>query len=303
METENKTIPQKQTEKIEKIDNSELNIRFPDMREKDALGSGKHGNVYMTYYKKNQVVVKQYSRDTVKIVNHPEKWIKNTIENVVNVSEYGIDNRKILVLTEYFKNRKLSEYIDDKKNIDFPLKNRVNIILDIINGIQNIQKAFPEKKIIDITTKNVFVTDSLGAKIKSPLMLDMCDKDNFASVGAFFHFSSPEEIEIENLETIDMKTYKWIIVYRIGCVLFHLITRKIPFSEVKTDYAIYQKIIKGDTPLCKPDVETNKEEFARLVALVSRCWILDGSKRPTLEDIQKELKDIQKELNEIAKKL
>jgi hypothetical protein len=282
---------------VEKIDTSKLNVKLSSMLSKDAIGEGKHGRVYVGNYEEKKVAIKQIASNTEKNTIYINEWINQPIENVKNVIGYVIENDVLYVLTDFFKNKKLSEYIDDEKNIDFPLKVRVKLASDIINGLQNIQKVYPDEKITDISTNNVFVNDSLGAEIKSPLMRNLVSKEIMKAMNKpYMHFFSPEEIKIEKLERINMKTYKWIIVYRIGCVLFHLITRKIPFNEVKSDYEIIQKIIKGEMPACKPDVSTNKKEFARLVALVHKCWNLDGSKRPTLKYIQKELKEISKKL-------
>jgi serine/threonine protein kinase len=284
---------------LTKIEISKMKLMPSATRRADVIGHGLHGRVYQGIYNGRKVAVKDVfnHRDLLK---DPKYCVNRKIKKVNDVIGYGIEdegkhNQNIFFLTEYQKNKQLNQYLNDKKIIDIHLDTRLTFMLNIIEGIENIQKAYPEEKFTDYSTFNVFVTDSLGAKIKHPLMSNLFDKYNRCVGGqSFVNFFSPEELK--GLEILDTKTYEQIIVRRIGGILFHLITRGYPFSDVKSQSEIADKIKKGESLLCKPDIETNAEEFSELVELFKECWNLDGSKRPSISYIKRKLKDIKKKL-------
>jgi hypothetical protein len=280
-----------QTQKLSEL----VNSKNSEMTKEKEIGWGKHGKVYSGTYDGNPVAIKKYSDCGDEIVNHPKDFPNQHIENVVDIVGYGEENGSLIVATELCENKKLCEFLSDEKNLNLPLNDRIKIAIGILNGIKNIQKKYPEKKFTNISSANVYVTKSLDAKIKSPHMCNIHKKNAFGtSTGADANFSAPEEFE--ELKIIDAKTYEQIMVYRYGGMLYHLITYKIPFHDARNDFEIIKNISLGRIPLCKPNVETNKEEFSKLVALVGECWSLDPSERPTLEYIQNVLDEITKKI-------
>jgi serine/threonine protein kinase len=82
-------------------------------------------------------------------------------------------------------------------------------------------------------------------------------------------------------------------IYSFGIVLWELVSGDIPFSEVRWDTEIAEKVVRGERPPIPPECSD------RLRDLIEYCWAAEPDVRPSFVEIQAQLIQIAEDLNVI----
>lgn len=147
--------------------------------------------------------------------------------------------------------------------------------LDIARGMEYLHAHEPRILHRDLKSPNVLVQsldmNSNGVLLKVADLGMSCFYMGADSSGK--RIENPRWVAPETLET-GAYTDK-SDVYSFGIILNELVTREVPFKEVRFDFEIEKCIMAGQRPTMHPET---LEKYAKII---TECWSRDPSSRPT----------------------
>jgi len=254
--------------------------------QKPKLGEGVYGKVYRAKWLGTTVAVKKMK----KLVGEQElSEFKSEVAilsqlrhpNLVLFLGACIEEKRCIVY-EYLENGNLYDYLRDN---EVKPSEAIRMANDIVCGM-NFLHCSQQDPIIhrDLKSLNVLLDRHLNAKIGDFGLAKLKEKGTILNekVGTI-RWTAPEILRGESYtEKVD--------IYSFAIVLWELFTRPavVPFegltiSEVK-ELVINEK--RPELPNCNQ----------RIKALITACWQDQPAKRPTFNDILKELEKIQQEI-------
>lgn len=146
----------------------------------------------------------------------------------------------------------------------------------------------------DLTSYNVVVHQSWEAKICDFARSKIAPKnrliersDTIANSPAW---SAPEVISGDSYS-------RQADVFSLGVILWELATLEVPWEEQLSnarhfDFAVMNQVKSGNTLSLPETVDPDLQEWPVVRKLISECWALDPTSRPTAEEVHKRLEEL-----------
>lgn len=192
------------------------------------------------------------------------------------------DEKRTVVITDYFSNPILSEIINaEKTGKPVPGWNNTKkliTIYGIASGILYLHKHNLIHR--DIKPSKILMDDQLLPKIRGFNLLINCeDKAREKQIKGTPEYMAPEILTRE-------PSTKAMDVYSFGMIMYELITLKKPFEDIHNPNVIQvlQRVKQGRMPSfddSTPDSYRN---------LIQRCWAENPEERPTFDEIVRSLR-------------
>jgi len=159
--------------------------------------------------------------------------------NIIDYKDSGSDNGNFYIAMEYFKSQNLIDYV---KNNSLEYTEKLQIVLDILNGIQDAH----DKRIIhrDLKPSNILINEEKKIKIIDFGISKILDLNAYRSSLTLKdyitrRYASPER---KLGRKIDVRSD----IYSIGCILFYLLAETEP-PEIEEEFlAEIQNLKYGD---------------------------------------------------------
>jgi len=287
----------------EEIDEGHI-IDFGDIsghnEEKNILGEGEFGKVYLGYFKET----KQVAIKTIKDDNSDRfQKIKEEIEHEASLM-CGLEHTNVLrfigivksddclyIVLEYCDSGTLDKIIKKKKKADDPLE--VEELKDIFYQTSLGLAYLHKNKIVhgDFAPRNVLLH---GGDKKSYKICDfgLSRKGRFNEKKILVTkplSKAPEKSPIPIMPPEDIKNKGIFIseksdVWAYGIFMFELISFKRGFYYLQKDESILDLIKKGELP-CKEEDLKKYVPDDNMRALILDCWIIDIEDRITMTEV------------------
>jgi serine/threonine protein kinase len=205
-------------------------------------------------------------RDLVKIIssaNHPNLCLflgANTTSN------------QLMIISEFIKSN--IEVVINEKGLNLSLSRILQMAKDIALGLNWLHEANPPIIHGNVTPKNLLVDENLRVKISDFGM------SKIKKIFGVNTLSDPNK-NIESLKWLAPETLDGTVptkksdVYSFGLVLWMLISRNKPYSEITT----FDKLKENHKKKCRPALPSCS---AALQELISNCWSDSTNNRPNM---------------------
>ena len=264
---------------IEKVLNEEIKFEELVFPEDALIGSGAFGEVKKAYWRKTLVSVKTLKAEALNI----EKQVKPFIEefnllrqlrhpNILLYLGGNITTPPYFLVTEYYENGNLFQFLHGKDAPDLEDVERLNLALEIAQGINYLHSFNPPILHRDLKSLNILLDKNFVAKIADFGWARLRD-EHMTKLRGTFQWMAPEVITNENYtEKAD--------VYSFGIILWEFWSKEPPYKGIKAkEVGIKVKNNKNFRPTMPDEVP---QEIAELIKC---CWDADPDKRPTFLDI------------------
>ena len=264
---------------IEKILNEEINYDELVFPEDASIGSGAFGEVKKAFWRKTLVSVKFLKPEA----QNMEKQVKPFIEeynllkqlrhpNILLYLGGNITTSPYFLVTEFCENGNLFQFLHGKDAPDLEDVERLNLALEIAQGINYLHSFNPPILHRDLKSLNILLDKNYVAKIADFGWARLRD-EHMTKLRGTFQWMAPEVITNENYtEKAD--------VYSFGIILWEFWSKEPPYKGIKAkEVGIKVKNNKNFRPTMPDEVP---QEIAELIKC---CWDADPDKRPTFLDI------------------
>ena len=264
---------------IEKVLEEEINFEELVFPEDALIGSGASGEVKKAFWRKTLVSVKFLKLES----QNAEKQIKPFIEeynllkqlrhpNILLYLGGNITKSPYFLVTEFCENGNLFQFLHGKDAPDLEDIERLNLALEIAQGINYLHSFNPPILHRDLKSLNILLDKNYVAKIADFGSAKLRDEHMTKQRGTF-QWMAPEVITNEHYtEKAD--------VYSFGIILWEFWSKDPPYKGIKAkDVAIKVKNNKNFRPTIPDDMPQDIAE------LIKCCWDYDPDKRPTFLEI------------------
>ena len=270
---------------IEKI--LEEEIRYDELVFPDdcKIGAGAFGDVKKAYWRKTLVSVKflktSYENKESQIIPFIEEY--NLLKQLrhPNILLYiggNITGKQHFLVTEYCENGNLFEFLHGKDSPDLEDIERLNLALEIAQGINYLHSFNPPILHRDLKSLNILLDKNYIVKI-ADFGWARLRNNHMTKKRGTFQWMAPEVISKDNYtEKAD--------VYSFGIILWEFWSKDPPYKGINAkEVAVKVK----NNPKYRPPIPSDvPEEIAELMKF---CWDTDPGKRPTFLEIIKFLED------------
>ena len=264
---------------IEKVLEEEINFSELVFPEDALIGSGASGEVKKAFWRKTLVSVKFLKLES----QNAEKQIKPFIEeynllkqlrhpNILLYLGGNITVSPYFLVTEFCENGNLFQFLHGKDAPDLEDIERLNLALEIAQGINYLHSFNPPILHRDLKSLNTLLDKNYVAKIADFGWAKLRD-EHMTKLRGTFQWMAPEVITNEDYtEKAD--------VYSFGIILWEFWSKDPPYKGIKAkEVGIKVKNNKNFRPTIPDEVPQDIAE------LIKCCWDADPEKRPTFLDI------------------
>ena len=275
---------------IEKLLDEEIRLEELVFPENCLIGSGAFGEVKKAYWRKTLVSVKFLKEN----VENKEKHVIQFIEeynllkqlrhpNILLYIGGNISGNQQFLVTEYCENGNLFQFLHGKDAPDLEDIERLNLALEIAQGINYLHSFKPPILHRDLKSLNVLLDKNYVCKICDFGVARLRDEHMTKSRGTY-QWMAPEVIANGTYtEKAD--------VFSFGIILWEFWSKDPPYKGIKAkDVAIKVKLNDNYRPLIPDEVPEDIAELMRC------CWDSDPDKRPTFLEIVKFLDETVKNM-------
>ena len=275
---------------IEKILDEEVRVEELEFPEDCMIGSGAFGDVKKAYFRKTLVSVKFLKTNFEDKENQVIPFIEefNLLKqlrhpNILLFIGGSITGPQHFLITEYCENGNLFEFLHGKDAPDLENIERLNLALEIAQGINYLHSFKPPILHIDLKSLNILLDKNYVVKIADFGWAKLLN-NHMTKMRGTFQWMAPEVISKENYtEKAD--------VYSFGIILWEFWSKDPPYKGVLAkDVGNKVKIDKNYRPIIPEEVP---KEIAELMEC---CWDHDPNKRPTFLEIINFIDEYLKEL-------
>ncbi len=221
---------------------------------KSLLGDGGMGTVYLAEHVKlgRKVAIKVLhshlaSNDSIRnrFVNEAKTMAELQHPNIVSLLDYHEDNFGLYLIMEFIDGQPLDEYIE---KVSGPIPEEKAILL-FKQALAAFQYAHSKGVVHrDIKPSNLIITKDNKLKVLDFGIAKLVGNSNYnlTKTGAHtgtVYYMSPEQVK--GLE-VDYKSD----IYSLGITFYQMLTGYNPYSDLTTEYDIFEKIVK--VPLADP---------------------------------------------------
>ena len=264
---------------IEKVLEEEIRYEELVFPEDDLIGSGAFGEVKKAFWRKTLVSVKFLKIES----QNMEKQIKPFIEeynllkqlrhpNILLYLGGNITKSPYFLVTEFCENGNLFQFLHGKDAPDLEDIERLNLALEIAQGINYLHSFNPPILHRDLKSLNILLDKNYVAKI-ADFGWAKLREEHMTKLRGTFQWMAPEVITNEHYtEKAD--------VYSFGIILWEFWSKDPPYKGIKAkDVGIKVKNDKNFRPKIPDEVP---QEISELIKL---CWDADPEKRPSFLEI------------------
>lgn len=216
------------------------------------LGEGGMGNVYLAKHESmdrlvaiKAILPELFTNEEVRkrFLNEAATMAKLQHTNIVGMYDYVSNDDGLFLIMEFVDGEPLSSYLDKMGGAV-----EEDLAIEITKQVVSACSHAHQNGIIhrDIKPANIMVTNEGVVKILDFGIAKMMSEEvnKLTKTGTQLgtvHYMSPEQVKGETVTpATDM--------YAIGVTLFQMITGAKPYSNLTTEYQIYDKIVKEDLP-------------------------------------------------------
>ncbi|KAK9715503.1 hypothetical protein RND81_06G169100 [Saponaria officinalis] len=292
----------KDTEKAKNFTSSELEKATDKYNINRILGHGGQGTVYKCMLSDGKIVaIKKLKlandNQLHDFINEVMLLSRINHRNVVKLLGCCLETEVPLLVCEYVPNGTLSEQIcSSSEDILFTWEMRLQIALDVANALAYLHSSsllpiFHR----DIKASNILLDNKYRAKvsdfgISKSVAIDQTHVTT--RVIGTFGYLDPEYFR--SCQFTDKSD-----VYSFGVVLVELLTRQMANRSIKDDRGLVpwfldhvEKSLLNDILDAQVAREAERSEIAIIAELARRCLVLDGSKRPSMKEVEGTLQTI-----------
>ena len=270
---------------IEKLLDEEIRYEELVFPEDCMIGSGAFGDVKKAYWRKTLVSVKflkaNFENKEKQVIPFIEEY--NLLKQLrhPNILLYiggNISGKQHFLITEYCENGNLFEFLHGKDAPDLEDVERLNLALEIAQGINYLHSFKPPILHRDLKSLNILLDKNFIVKIADFGWARLRD-NHMTKLRGTFQWMAPEVISKDNYtEKAD--------VYSFGIILWEFWSKEPPYKGVKAkEVAIKVRSNPNYRPIIPSEVPEDIGE------LMKCCWEADPEKRPTFLEIIKFLED------------
>eukprot|EP00052_Salpingoeca_macrocollata_P026562 m.247258 g.247258 ORF g.247258 m.247258 type:complete len:1160 (-) comp22595_c3_seq2:28-3507(-) len=262
-----------------------------------SLDKGASGEVFLAQYDDRDVAVKLLhahlalmDEASLKEFESETKLMRTLRHrNVTLFYGFGVNpTRQPFLVTEYMIKGSL-RHILANQNIELSWSKRMGFALDVAQGVKYLHsRDFLHR---DIKSANLLVSAQWCVRLSdfgTARILSQIEKSNSSAHTHGALTSRDMTRGVGTLlwtapEILSMQSYGLPVdVYSFGCVLYELATRKLPWQEETSNFALIQKVESG----LRPRVPEDCYMPAAVELLMRRCWAHEPSQRPKFEEIE-----------------
>ncbi|RIB18912.1 kinase-like domain-containing protein [Gigaspora rosea] len=260
-------------------------VDYPDFEDVATIKTGKNLLIKRAIWKEQsrRVALKYiFGVDTEEQHKKLENEIMRALQNLDDdnlLQLYGVsqdlESTNCMLVLQYADSGNLREFLDQKEQ---PWINKLRIARDIAYGLRHLHKAGVVHG--DLHTQNIFI-DKYRAFIRAPRMISPDD------TSLTYYKSAPETIPYVDPKIVNDETSlpdRHSDIYGLGVILWEILSNQLPFKgQTRLTVEEMLKISREQTTHIVP------EEY---IKLLQDCWNDDPEKRPTIEQVCKQLKDL-----------
>ncbi|KIO17037.1 hypothetical protein M407DRAFT_27306 [Tulasnella calospora MUT 4182] len=236
--------------------------------------------------------------------------VENCHQNIIELVGFveDIANDRIWLIFPWEEHGNLKHFAAAR---DWEIPERISLINDVAAGVEYLHSRTPPICHGDLKSINILVnckcraviTDfgsarRLSTKARAPgtqidqsengalpkpvLETTICATTNTITLkGNHFtlRWAAPELFMGDDS---DFEPGLWSDIWSLGWICYEVMTNYIPFEEVNKDSAIIGRVIRGKLPSASDHVRM--ELVQALYSLMTECWSIDPSKRPSAKD-------------------
>jgi serine/threonine protein kinase len=259
--------------------------------QKFLVGYGGSSAVYWCHEKGRKIAIKEFLPvffDQLKFVRETETLFKLNHPCVVKIISYSLPTTTMAgeIHMEYAPNGSLAHVFKRKRTAGMPTFWNATGISVIVCGILLGLRFVHECGFIhrDLKPSNILITDE-----GKPLIADFgaaryesSDSTSTQDAGTI-HYAAPEMFkEVDHTTKVD--------VFSFGLILYEILLGHPVFTIDQTAFEIMGKITQGTMP------DIPEQVLPAIKAIILRCWSLDPTQRPSINDILENLRSLRYEI-------
>lgn len=276
----------------------EFIIKSKDLKILKHIGTGGSSEVYLAEYKGTEVAIKKLNllaKKPIKILKEFQREISSLLlikhPNLLLLMGASTDDDKICLITEYCKGGTLFDLLVQQTDYKFPWHVRLNLLLQIAQGINFLHTNKPSIIHRDLKSLNILLSDKIDENNENTTI-------KISDFGLAKRFKNLKDKMSENCGTCQWmapeifesdKYNEKVDVYSYGIILYEMCTRKVPYGLMNQQQIIYYVTFKNGRPNLK-FLENGTP--SQIVGLMQMCWDRDPNKRPSFEFIIKFIKQL-----------
>ncbi|XP_072023881.1 uncharacterized protein [Amphiura filiformis] len=261
-----------------------------DIKEKEKLGTGGFGNVYLATHKHwgDVAVKKLHISLTDQIYKEAKKmWQVLACPHLVSIMGFINDPDQLSIVMEYLEFGNLRDF-----NREYMMKcscwpRKVKMIQDVSLGMNYLHTRNPPIFHRDLKLQNIFVGDGFRVKIGdfglAVSETSMQTTSAGKSLAGTCSHMPPEAHKRKYKVNISWDKYTF------GITLFEFTSGNDPWGEDAMPGQIIGWVLSGE----RPDLDELPADVSEEIKdIMIRCWDADQTKRPDFQEIQQDISDI-----------
>lgn len=265
----------------------DLKISWDEIELSNVVGQGGYGKVYRGHWSAFQVAVKELAQplltERMKRMVQQEAYIMSLLRHPNIATFYGLVDEKdhFALVMEFYGRGSLATALEDSNPL--PWEWKIAAVSDIARGMAYLHSR-PFERVVhgDLKPENVMFNDKGNA-----VVVDF----GVSRVQTYTHTMAPTSglsllyAAPEMFTDLQGSREPSIDVYAFGMLMYAVATQSIPFEGV--DPRVVSRIVEDGK---RPEISSGmKQKHPNYVGLMVSCWAQDPQKRPTFQDISKQL--------------
>ncbi|OHS99760.1 TKL family protein kinase [Tritrichomonas foetus] len=259
---------------------AQYEISFDDLEFRQVIGSGAFGEVSEGIYLPQQLRVAIKKLHIAPTDGRAKKLFRREIEILAKASHQYLlpfvgytQTDPYCIVTKYIPNDSLFNAIhNDKKKLNLNATDLTIIAYGIASGMQFLHSLDILHR--DLKSQNVLIDEN-----KLPVICDFGSSRKADNKRNMTTSSTGTPVYMAPEFIVGGKYNKSVDVYSFGMVLWEMLTRQIPFSDLEAAQVIFHVAIMKSRPFI------GDETPEPLKKLIERCWAQEPEDRPTFSEI------------------
>ncbi|KAJ7325850.1 kinase-like protein [Mycena albidolilacea] len=184
---------------------------------------------------------------------------------------------RLCLVSPWMENGHIAKYLD---NESLDTNRCLLLVLDVALGVEFLHESGLVHG--DLKPHNILITpagraciaDFRRSSIASPGFLSFSSNHGAGTL----RYAAPEFLRDRTQGSFGTD------VYAFGCVCYHIFTGKVPFSEVRTERAVFLQVVDGSRPTW-PASRPRTRVLDNLWDLIQGCWKQNPIERLTAQQI------------------